>query len=181
MKRRPRVAVVGYGSMLDKGDLRELFIDGERRSVPVKVDGFERIFNQEATWRDVDGNERAVLNVVRSDDSWFNGVLVPDLDRQELSKFRRRERGYRLVAVELDQIEPYSGPDRARIDGNDLVLTTTGEKVQDDIAPIRSYARLCVEGAADWGDEFLSDFLATTGVSEGRTLDGYLEREPSGA
>lgn len=181
MKRRPRVAVVGYGSILDRGDLGELFVDGVRRSVPIRVDGFERVFNQEASWRDVDGDERAVLNVERSDDGWFNGVLVTDLSREEFAAFRRRERGYRLIEVEPDEIDPYDADDRARIDENDLILTTTGERVRDDIAPIRSYARLCADGAADWGDEFLADFLATTEVDDGRSLARYLERETSDA
>lgn len=181
MKRRPRVGVVGYGSILDKEALGELFDDGVRRAIPVRVGGFERVFNQEASWRDVEGDERAVLNVVRAADSWFNGILIPDLARPEFTAFRRRERGYRLVEVDPDEVDPYDAGDRAEIDENEMVLTTTGEKVQDDITPIQSYARLCVEGASEWGDEFLTDFLATTDVNGRSGLASYLEPETSDA
>ena len=48
------------------------------------------------------------------------------------------------------------------IEGQDLVLTTTGTKGDHDIAPIPSYLDAYLEGASQWGETFLADFEATT-------------------
>ena len=91
-----RVGVVVYGSLLNRSDLCDLFSEPASRVQPVAVSGFQRRFDQEASWRESDGSHRAVLNVVTGSDDWFNGLFVGDITRSELRTYRERERGYRL-------------------------------------------------------------------------------------
>lgn len=182
MTDRPRLGVIVYGSFIHPDDLADLFDDIPGRVVPVKVRGFDRLFNQEASWRESDGDQKAVLNVTPGSDKWFNGVLVADLSREEFREFRKRERGYRLIEVDFDAIESYDrsiietdlavdGPD---IESQDLVLTTTGLKTRDSISPIDSYVDLCYDGASQWGTNFLQDFLRTTHLATGESLESYV-------
>lgn len=172
---RVRVGVLGYGSILAPEELDDVLTRRGDRVVPVRVAGFRRVFNQEASWREVDGRERGVLNVVSADDSWFNAVLLVDLDRAEFARYRRRERGYRLVEVDRETIEPYADDAGPSLDALDLVLVATGNKPRDDIDPIEGYLELCLEGADAWGPEFARDFRATTEMVSGETLARYLQ------
>lgn len=175
---RPRVSVVVYGSILDPNDLKDLFGNIEGRVLPVKVNGFKRIFNQEASWRETEDLKRAVLNVTQSPENWFNGILVADLSRSEFNQFRERERGYQLVEIKPDQIERFGVTDldtelsieQLNLESQDLVLTTTGTKTRSDIKPIEEYLDICRKGASKWGQQFLRDFLETTELNVGRTL-----------
>jgi len=175
MSERPRTAVIVYGSLLDPDELAELFDGVDERTTPVTVRGFKRIFDQAASWRETAGEQRAVLNVVRSPESQFNGVLVTDLTSAELQAFRERERGYRLVSIDPAKIEPFErnradDETAAAIETQDLLLTTTGEKRRTDIAPIGSYVERCRAGASEWGEPFLQEFLRTTELLSGETL-----------
>lgn len=181
VRARPRLGVLGYGSILDPGNLDDVVEDGERTAIPVKVFGFKRTFNQEASWREVNGRERGVLNVERADGGWFNAILLPDLDREEFRMYRERERGYTLIEVESDAVEPYDDTDERRIDELDLLLVPTGKKRRDDIDPIPEYVRICARGAAHWRSqraEFYRDFLDTTETAGGERIERYLGERP---
>lgn len=185
MTDRPRVAVIVYGSILDPDDLAELFDNIQERAIPIMISGFTRVFNQEASWRETKGDQMAVLNVIRADEGQFNGVLVTDLSRAEFQEFRKRERGYRLVEVESHEINSYDSANieaevvsnRPDIETQDLILTTTGTKTRSDISPINSYVKLCRDGAKQWGEEFLQDFLETTKLNSGISLNTYISEE----
>lgn len=168
--RRPRLAVVWYGSLLAPEEMRDVSADVPDRAVPVKVEGFRRTLDQESSWRGGDGKHRGVATVARDPDSWFNGVLVADLDRAAFERYREREEGYTLVEVRPGAIEPYDG-DRADVTGDlELVLVAEGDKRREDIEPKRTYRDLCLAGARHWGEEFYDDFLATTeGTSSRKT------------
>lgn len=176
---RPRLAVVVYGSLLDTEPLVDLFGDIDGRVWPIKLRGFERVCNQTASWRGTDGDERGVLNVVRTDGAWCNGLVVTDLGRGEFAAFTERERGYRLVEVDPELIDSYAeddvdtthvGTTTPPLAEQDLVLVTTGTKVDHDIAPIPSYIEACLDGAGQWGEPFLDDFRATTKRNDGTDL-----------
>jgi hypothetical protein len=171
----PRVGVLGYGSILSPDDIDDLAPGGTEAAIPVRVSGFARRFNQEASWRDTDGRERAVLNVEPEAEAWFNAVLLPDLDRESYATFRERERGYRLVEVEADELEPYDPEDGDRTDAIDIVLVAVGERTATDIDPIPEYVDICLEGAAHWGAEFEAEFLGTTETAAGVPLSEYLD------
>lgn len=184
MTDRPRVAVITYGSLLHPEDLTDLFGRIRNRTQPVKVDGFRRAFNQEASWRETEGDDVAVMNVGRSEGSWFNGLMVADLDRSEFAEFRERERGYWLVEVEPESLDEYSptmldtshlGDSPPDLDDQDLVLVPTGKKVRMDVSPIDDYVNICLTGAREWGSDFYEDFLTTTELASGRSLESYMD------
>lgn len=179
MKDRPRIAIIGYGSILNPEDITDEFTHLDGRVCPVRIDGFKRIFNQEASWRETSESQRAVLNVIQSGEDWFNGILIGDLSRGEFIDLKRRERGYRFVEVEADQIETYDQND-IDLDGvsvnwsvveeQDIIMTTTGNKTDSEASPIPEYLEICKEGAQHWGDVFYHDFLETTETNARDTL-----------
>ena len=184
MEERPRLAVLVYGSLLAPGELDNLFDGVTERVWPVRLQGYERICNQTASWRPTHANQQAVLNVVRNSASWCNALIVTDLHQSELETFKDRERGYRLVEVDADAIDPYApGAVDAPIDTarpplaeQDLTFVTTGTNVAHDIAPIPSYCRECLDGARQWGETFLAEFKTTTASNPGTDLPtGFTE------
>jgi len=183
MKDRPRIAIIGYGSILNPDDITEEFDHLDRRVCPVRVDDFKRIFNQEASWRQTSQDERAVLNVVQSNENWFNGILIGDLSRAEFADLQHRERGYRFVEVESNQIDIYNPEDIepdginvnwSAVEEQDLILTTTGKKTDSGALPISDYLEICKEGAQRWGDVFFQDFLETTETNASDSLSDKL-------
>lgn len=184
MTTRPRLAIIAYGSLLNPSTLEDLFEDVQSRIVPVRVRGFRRICNQEANWRPVTDDQRAVLNVERAPGSWFNGLLVTDISREGFETFRDRERGYRLLEVESDQLERYEADavatDRLETEqperpAPDVTLMPTGKHPDPDIAPIESYLQRCLDGARAWSETFLADFKRTTELNSGVNLHTYLD------
>lgn len=178
MGTRPRLAVLVYGSLLAPTELDKLFDDLAGRVWPVRLRGFERVCNQAASWRPTAADEQAVLNVVRDSESWCNALIVTELEQPEFEGFKDRERGYRLVGVDADRIDPYAPSDvdapidttKPALAEQDLTLVTTGTKVAHDIAPIPSYLRECLDGASQWGGTFLAEFKATTTANPGSEL-----------
>lgn len=159
---RPRIALVGYGSLLQPSELASLATEAPTRAIPVKIDRLKRVFDQRTSRRTNDDVECAVANVVRSDNSWMNGVLLPDVTRAEFDEFRERERWYRLIEISSSDIEPYDRVEASRIEEQDLVLTTTGLETATDIEPIPEYVDACIQGASEWGEAFREDFLEST-------------------
>ncbi|MES3517212.1 MAG: hypothetical protein PPP58_06060 [Natronomonas sp.] len=172
---RPRIAVIGYGSLLQPSALRSFSESAAKRAVPVRVDGLCRIFNQQTSWRSDDETACAVANAVRDDDAWLNGIVIPDIRRAEFRKFRERERWYRLIEVPIDDVAPYDGDDRSRIEDHELIVTTTGMKTDPNIEPIPSYVAACLDGAATWGETVREEFVATTRTNSGDPLTAFLE------
>jgi len=181
-KERPSVGVVGYGSLLSPDELVPFLQTDASRLVPVRVDGFRRVFNEESVWRvqasDGSEDERAVLNAVRDEGCSMNAVLVPDVSAEEYSALRVRESGYRMVEVEGDEMEPYADQDLPESVEDGVVLVPTGreERVNDELLPIPEYVEICLEGAHHWGEKFHDEFLRTTYVRGGKkgTLAEYL-------
>jgi hypothetical protein len=103
---------------------------------------------------------------------------VTDLQRDEFETFRDRERGYQLMEVQSDHIDPYPSTEISRpfdtskpsLDDQDLLLVTTGQHVDNDIDPIPSYLEECLDGASQWGEQFLADFKMTTATNAATDL-----------
>lgn len=167
------MALIGYGSLIQPSELAKLATETPDRAIPVKIDGLKRVFDQRTSRRTDDDVECAVANVVRSADSWTNGVLLPDVSRAEFDEFRERERWYRLIEVPAGDIDPYDRTDASRIEAQDVVLTTTGLETDADIEPIPEYVDACLEGAAAWGENFREDVLETTETNTGRSTDVF--------
>ena len=180
MKDRPSVGVVAYGSLLSPDELVPFLETDASRATPVRVEGFRRVFNQESVWRakvtDGDEDEKAVLNAVKDETSSMNAVLVPDLGADEYDALRARESGYRMVEVEHDAIELYGTDEEDDLPKDDVVLVSTGNRVDDELLPIPEYVDICLEGARYWSEGFHDEFLRTTEVRSGETLGEYLNR-----
>ena len=172
---RPRIALVGYGSLIAPSELVTLSDDAPDRTIPIKIEGLKRIFDQRTSWRSNDDIECAVANAVRDSDAWMNGVLVPAVDRDEYTTFRERESGYQVIEVPFDDIVLYDKNDRDRLERNDLVLTTTGLETDPDIEPIPGYVADCLESAAEWGEVFRDDFVESTATNTSEPITAYLE------
>lgn len=168
--------IIGYGSLLNP---EETDFDLDRQQ-PVKIRGFRRVFNQETTHRFNEGKEgRAVLNVEKDSESWINAVVISDLDKEELERMKDRESGYRFVKAEEEKIEPYADSGALDIEGNTYIFI--GEWTSEEIKPIKSYVKICLEGARFWRDkiieenpgaeDFYRDFIRTTYLVEGSSLE----------
>jgi hypothetical protein len=178
----PVVGIICYGSLLSPDELVPFLNDDGSRAVPVRVNGFRRVFNQRSVWRSstTDGDGSAVLNAVLDPGGSMNAVLVPELNAREYDALRRRERGYRMVEVEDSEIEPHGD---TPLPDNDIVLVPTGneERTDDSLKPIPEYIDICLDGARHWGESFYAEFLETTETGNGETLREYLgsDRYPS--
>jgi hypothetical protein len=178
-RQRPSVGIIGYGSLLSPDELVPFLETDASRVTPVRVEGFQRVFDQESVWRakvtEGGEDEAAVLNAVRDEGSSMNAVLVPDLSKDEYEALRVRESGYRMVEVEDESIESYGAGEDDSLPEDDVVLIPTGNRVNDSLLPIPEYVEICLEGARHWGDGFRDEFLRTTYVRGGETLGEYLD------
>ena len=101
-------AIVVYGSLINKDQLaKESSHCGE--ASPVLVHGYQRVFNQEPSWREGHEKRRAVLNVIPSKKHVFNGVLLPLRDSKVFHDLDERERGYDRVRLECSQLAQCAG------------------------------------------------------------------------
>lgn len=176
---QPTVSVIGYGSLLSPNEILPFLDKNFVCATPVRIEGFRRTFNQESTWRAkaTDAEAKAVLNAVIDEEYSMNGIFLPNLSQHEYTVLRDRERGYRMVEVEPEYIEPYfSKEDDEDFPESDIVLVPTGKRVSEGIRPVPEYIDICLDGARYWGDEFYHDFLRTTEAQPDVTLKEYLDR-----
>ncbi len=140
-------ALIVYGSLIDKLELVQggFSLDSTR---PVVVRGFKRIFAQEPSWRSDQGEERAVLNVVCSQEHWLNAVLVFGLDDGIWTELEEREKGYNRVRVAPRSLrEKYGSYSTAPTLQNIYVYVGKTDKQSDSVLPNSSYLHKCLEGA----------------------------------
>lgn len=166
-------AIIVYGSLLNREQLHQkphLFAS----AYPVSVKGYRRVFNQEPSWREGDDKYRAVLNVMKSDQAVFNGLLVRLQDGSNFHQLDERERGYHRIAITQAQLTSFSSSSSENtsfVNKSEPIFIYVGkpEKQNDDLLPNKSYLELCLCGAKHWGEEFHEQFLQTTYVG-GLTL-----------
>jgi hypothetical protein len=168
-------ALIVYGSLINESELVQggFCVD---RTCPIIVQGFKRIFRQEPSWRRSDlGKERAVLNVVSSQPHWLNGLLIWGLDDDCFTDLDEREKGYQRIGVDPSSLRRYDASHTTPNPQNIYIYTGDMDKQSDSILPNESYLRTCLEGAAQWGEDFYSDFLHSTFVRDNVLLNTYLE------
>lgn len=168
------VGIVTYGSLLEPSEIRQVFSREDVRVVPIRVEGFVRLFNKEVAGhlRNPEGEARGVLNLRPESTGWFNGLLVAPVHDPALRKYAHREREYGLTAIESSDLSVYPSGDPAVLDELEAVYTCLleeDERLDPDLPPIESYLELCLEGARHWGDAFYRDFVRSTLV-RGRPL-----------
>ena len=181
--RQPRLMLLGYGSLVNR--VSASYTIEELDLVPAVAFGVRRVFNYQIPLdhlrygRPANPKERAALNVVPTGqmDDMINGVLIK-IPLHNVPALRVREVGYDLTPAaciewkERDKL-PFLGyvlhcPDEPR-DGE--------VRTKSDILPHREYYRVCKEGAADKGQEFLDFWLATTYMADATTLVGHWDAE----
>ena len=191
-------AIIAYGSLINLEQHRQglhLFSD----AYPVLVQGYRRVFSQEPSWRQGDRTHRAVLNVIKADKDWFNGVLIGLHDGSRFDAIDQREIGYDRVLIASSQIAPFKKLSRKISCGQDsneqisneqisneqvsdaiaaqstYIYLGKPEKQNNSILPNKDYLALCLRGAQHWGEAFYEQFLQTTYVGP-RPLKSFLER-----
>ncbi|WP_458700858.1 gamma-glutamylcyclotransferase family protein [Sulfurospirillum sp. 1307] len=159
--------LIVYGSLLHVEELKKHNIDLDRIDF-VKVKGFKRVFNQLPSWRKVEGNKKAVLNIEADENAWFNAIVIQNLDQEYIDDLDHRERGYDRVHLPDGDVKNYEG----KIIKNCIVYKGKKGKQSSEILPIPEYFEICKSGAKSHFDEFYKDYLNTTYQN---SLDGKIE------
>lgn len=171
--------VVGYGSLLNPEAVDRALAASPSDVVPIRCDGYRRVFNNEAAWRDGAGAERAVLNATPDPDAWLNGVLIPFGRRADWERYRSRERGYTLHEVDHAALTPYRESDQAVIDSTATIRIPVGDRTAEGIQPIPSYLTECLDGARHWNERydvpFVEEFVTTTELADATPLSAALD------
>lgn len=155
--------ILVYGSLLQREVLAGTLSEGTvADAIPVTVDGYRRSFNKPSGYRRGESDETAILNAEPDPGAWLNALLVPDVPDEEFERYRQREHRYELVDVPAADVSPYDSSHEGTIRELDERLIATSEGTLDEPEPIPYYVADCVDGAAEWGDSFLTDFLVTT-------------------
>lgn len=147
-----------YGSLLHVDELKKQNIDSKNIEF-VKVKGFKRIFNQIPSWRNIDGNHKAVLNIEVDADSWFNAIAIKNLNEEYVRDLDYRERGYDRVALKDGSVTLYS--DGSSLN-NCIIYKGKKNKQSNEIFPNIEYFKICKNGANSHFKKFYQDYLATT-------------------
>lgn len=165
--------LLAYGSLIHPNETDRHAFKATSR-VPVRVFGFERIFNQKMTYRKGEGEKSAVLNVVKKEDRWINGVLLGGFEDRYHAEIDKRESGYDRIKIPSQNIVTY---DNTKIEDDAYVYLGAKGKQDDSLLPITDYLELCLDGAKSFGDDFFRDFLVTTWTRGEIRLDKYIENQ----
>lgn len=149
--------LIVYGSLINKKELEKegiSLVDVEL----VRVKAFRRIFNQEPSYRFVDSINRAVLNVIEDEDSYFNAILIKNLSKEYFEVLDKREKGYTRTLLDEKLVQTYDGKNLKDC----FIYLGKKEKLNNEILPNENYLEICLEGVKTFGDEFLQEFKETT-------------------
>lgn len=149
-------SVIVYGSLLSKTQLNDTF--NKYETIKVQIDGLSRYMNQRSDVREPESG--AVLNVVEESESWINALLVYDIS-EGFEKYKQRETGYSLDTISASRMQAY---DKQEIPVKNSIIPRGQLVVEKNsgYVPIPEYIEECVDGAKDWGPEFVRDFVITT-------------------
>ena len=115
------------------------------------------------------------MNVVSSQQHWFNALLISGLNDGFLADLDEREKGYNRIGVAPSSLRGYDSSYATPIPRSIYIYTGDMDKQSDSILPNESYLRTCLEGAKQWGEDFYDDFLDSTFVKDDVLLRTYLE------
>lgn len=164
--------LAGYGSLIHPNETkRHLFTP--TCVVPVKIFGFQRVFNQQVTFRKTDGNRAAVLNIQPKRDSWINAILLGGFEEGHYDELDKRESGYNRTLITKENICGYKNIELQ--DGDKIFIYVGKSGAQNnEILPIKEYLELCLRGAKSYTKEFYEDFIDTTLVNQNIILRDFL-------
>ncbi|MDY6779117.1 MAG: gamma-glutamylcyclotransferase family protein [Halobacteria archaeon] len=157
---RKNVAALFYGSLMNPE--QATFTDSLlERAEPVVVDGYRRVCNKRASWRDPETGRDGVFNIVESEGSYLNAVAMTRLTHDELGSIAVREGSYEMRCVDEDRVSSFDG-ESARIEGVDCFVVAMDPSADEEVEPIPQYVDVCLEGARNWGEDFYDVFVETT-------------------
>lgn len=158
--------VFGYGSLINMSENKELNLKKKRRVCPVMINGLKRAFNVASS----SSGKYKVLGVknTKDADKKCNGILI-QIDREkELAALLKREANYIPKEVDLARIRfPYNKT--LTFQPGDKVVCfypqakfTLTQQASKQVNLRPNYLTICLTGAAKFGKDFLTDFIATT-------------------
>ena len=173
-------ALIAYGSLIKQSELiqSEFPLDS---TYPIIVRGFKRMFSQEPSWRSGQGEHRAVLNVLSSQQHWLNGLLISGLDEDFFIELDEREKGYNRIWVDPSYLHGYDSSYIVTGPQNIYIYTGKLDKQSGSILPNTLYLDACLEGARQWGMGFYGDFLDSTFVKNNILLRTYVQQMKLGS
>ena len=158
------IYVFGYGSLINMRDNKLLFLKNKRKICPIMVSGLKRSFNVSST-----GGKYKVLGVKESTDKnkQCNGILIEITDSEELAKLIKREKNYTPRQLTPERLSfPYKK--YLSLNNTDQVICfypqtkyILKKKEAAEIKIRPKYLQICLEGARDFGEDFLNDFTET--------------------
>ena len=92
-----------YGSLIHPCEMQKKDYPISRPT-PVWIDGYKRVFNQEPSWRPSTGMKRAVLSVTQEPGKRINAVIFHVDKQSNFSSLDDREKGYKRVEVQQNQV-----------------------------------------------------------------------------
>lgn len=149
--------LIAYGSLINKEELSKegiSLLDIEL----VRVFSFKRVFNQEPSYRFVDSLNRAVLNIQNDELSWFNAIVIKNLSNDYFEALDKREKGYNRIYLKDSEVKNYNNIQIP----NCIIYQGKSNKQNYEILPNFDYLKICLNGAEQFGKEFLNEFLQTT-------------------
>ena len=174
---QPVLPLIAYGSLINAESASlTLARQGPRR--PILMFGAQRRFNYVIPFDNPrygspnDARESAALNVLVTGDveHHFNGLLL-NIELDDIEATRQREIGYDLVPLPSMFMDD---PDALPFVAWTLVcppISADGvRRVDETLLPHRIYYKVCRDGSASLGDEFLQTWLDTTYLADGKTL-----------
>ncbi len=159
-----KFSIVGYGSLLSHKSLRKTF--SNKQFHPVVVKGYKRIFNV----RDYQLKNPDVLNLKKSRNSFFNGVLF-EISALELNKLRKREGIYNI-----EETKCYDFKTKKSL-GNCLICIDYHKAIDHHHNnPNKSYFILCREAAYHINKEFGKTWDETTFTSSNEKISKWIKK-----
>jgi len=149
--------LIVYGSLLNPKELLKHDIDLKNIEC-VKVKGFKRVFNQLPSWRETEGFKKAVLNIEKEQNCWFNAIVIKNLSKKYIEELDQREKGYDRISLKDDAVRNYKDESLK----NCIIYKGKAGKQSDKIAPNPNYYKICLEGAKSHFKEFFADYMKTT-------------------
>lgn len=137
-----------------------------KRLKPVIVKGYKRIFNISED----KGKSSDILNVKKSTDSKFNGLLF-EVDEKELDKLTRREDWYNFEEASYYDFKTKKKIGKALVCVDYYLFIDKGKKL-----PEKKYFILCREAAYNISKEFGKFWDDTTFTSRGQKISAWINK-----
>jgi hypothetical protein len=154
--------IFGYGSLINmKENTNELTNPLRKKITPVEVTGLQRSLNV--------FNKHRLLGVKDVKNKMCNGILFK-VTQKELANLIEREKLYTPKLIEPERIL-FSYKKQIKFKPDDQIIcfypqaknVLKKKDIDTTTIPVRpKYLTICLEGAAELGEDFLKDFIATT-------------------